>query len=74
MLYNTPQEQPKGAGFVPSWCSVTKTEAKPSTGTRQACEPQAERVSYTNNRQALGSTRAIYKEEDIYVYPISFID
>jgi hypothetical protein len=24
-------EQPQRAGFVPSWCSVTKTEAKPST-------------------------------------------
>jgi predicted site-specific integrase-resolvase len=52
-LYNTPQEQSQRAGFVPSWCSVTKTEAKPSIGTRQACEPQANRLLFTHTKRRI---------------------
>jgi hypothetical protein len=53
IIYKTPQKQRQRAGFVPSWCSVTKTEAKPSTGMRQACESQAKRVLYTKKKRRI---------------------
>jgi len=70
LFYNTPQEQTQRAGFVPSWCSVTKTEAKPSTGTRQACEPQAKRVPHTKEEDCTSSTiRLKNNPKELASYP-----
>jgi hypothetical protein len=39
-----PSLRTQRAGFVPSWCSVTKTEAKQPDNACEAYEPQAERT------------------------------
>src|SRR5450755_1190845 len=68
-IYKTPQKQQQRAGFVPSWCSVTKTEAKPSTGTRQACELQARRVLHTKRRIVRSTRHLRNNDKELASYP-----
>src|SRR5450755_3997036 len=68
-IYKTPQKQRQRAGFVPSWCSVTKTEAKPSTGTRQACKLQARRVLHTKRRIVRSTRHLRNNNKELASYP-----